>query len=70
MEFDKERIYTCARIGEIRRGKGWSKQKLADLADMERSSISEIEGGKTDFRFSTLCRIAEALGVKVSDLVR
>lgn len=62
--------FTSGEIRRVRKEKGWTIEELAFRANMERPNLSDIEAGKTDFRFTTLCRIAEALEVKIGDLVR
>jgi transcriptional regulator with XRE-family HTH domain len=66
----EELVRTVGQITKIRKQRGWSIQELAYRAEMERSSLSDIEAGKTDIRFTTLCRIAAALAISVKDLVR
>lgn len=46
-----------------------SQEKLAELANLNMRSISTIECGTTDIKFTTLNKIAKALGVEVKTLV-
>lgn len=46
-----------------------SQEKLAELANLNMRSISTIECGTTDVKFTTLNKIADALGVDVKTLV-
>lgn len=56
-------------IRTIRIKKGHTMRTLAGLADMDKTHILKIEHGETDPKFTTLCRIAGALGVSVHDLI-
>lgn len=46
-----------------------SQEKLAELANMNMRSISTIECGTTDIKFTTLNKIATALNMEVKNLV-
>lgn len=70
MKYDEEYAYTLGRIKELREAKGWTVQELAFRAEMERSNLKRIESGRTNMTYRTLFRLAEALQVKISDLVR
>lgn len=56
-------------LKRIRKEKGLSQQKLANLLGMERSSISLYENGKRDPNFTFLIQIATALDVDINELV-
>ncbi len=59
------------RIKSIRIRKGMSMQDIEDKSGIAKATISRIEtGGTTKVRPSTLCKIADAFGVTVSDLTR
>ncbi len=71
MDYQKEWDYVRRRIKELRIAKGLSIQALADIANIDRPNLSYIESGKAKgMFFETLCKIAEALDVKPSELVR
>ena len=57
------------RIREIRESKGISQQDLAAACNFEKSNMSRIEAGRTNFTISTLFKISQALGVRLTDLV-
>ena len=59
---------TAANVKRLRKKKGWSARRLADEADL--SSVRMIEAGLRPGSMETLEKIATALGVTVSDLVR
>ena len=46
-----------------------SQEELAELANINMRSISTIECGITDIKFSTLTKIAEALQIETSSLI-
>lgn len=48
--------------------KGWSVNRMADFSGVGRGRMSEILAGKSSPTVRTLGRIAEALGVEVTDL--
>lgn len=56
-------------IAKLRLKKGLSQDALAFEADMGARTISRIEVGERDIRFSTLLKIAKVLGVKLKDIV-
>ena len=46
-----------------------SQEKLAELADLSRNYIGEVERGETNVSIEALVRIARALHVRIRDLV-
>ena len=57
-------------IRELREQRGLTQEVLSGLAAVSRSHLAEIETGHTNANVETLWRISEALGVKMSDLIR
>lgn len=53
------------RIAELRKEKGLSQAKLAQLTGIHSSYIGQIELGKYDVGIETLSKIGEALGMGV-----
>lgn len=53
----------------IRREKGWSQEELADRADVHRTYISGVERCVRNPTITIVGRIADALGVKVGELL-
>jgi transcriptional regulator with XRE-family HTH domain len=51
-----------------REAKGFSQDKLAEQADLDRTYISGIERGLRNPSLRIICRLAKALGVSVSEL--
>ncbi len=57
------------RLREVRERHGWSQRRLSEEAGVSRDSISNYETGQRDAWPSTAGRLAEALGVEISDLM-
>lgn len=57
------------RIKEIREKKKISQQDIAGLCNIEKSNFSRLEAGNTNPTIYTLNKIAEHLGVTLSELV-
>jgi transcriptional regulator with XRE-family HTH domain len=58
------------KLKALRRLRALSQQELADTAGVGRNTISRIERGETGAHGRTLRRLAEVLGVDVSELVK
>lgn len=59
------------KIRKFRQGKGISQDRLSKLADLSLNTIVNIEsGGNLNPTIETLTKIANALGVKVDDLIK
>lgn len=56
------------RIKELRKQNGFSQEKLANLAEIDRTYLPTIEKGERNFSIEVLERLAKALNVKVKDL--
>ncbi|KFI96871.1 MULTISPECIES: helix-turn-helix domain-containing protein [Bifidobacterium] len=56
------------RVQNLRRERGYSQEKLAELVGMDRVSIGYIEQARRMPKISTLYYIADALDIKVEDL--
>lgn len=55
------------RLQELREAKGYSQEKLAYIADMDRVSIGYIEQGRRTPKIGTLYKLAKCLDVSVAD---
>ena len=53
-----------------RRNLQWSQEKLAEKSDLHHNYIGDIERGEENVSVDALMRIATAMKVSVSDLVR
>ncbi len=57
-------------ISDMRREKGMSQEVLSGLADIGRTHLSAIERGERKPTLETLYRIACAMDIKMSDIVK
>ena len=57
-------------IRQLRLERGMSQEVLSGLAAISRSHLAEIEGGKDNANVETLWRVAGALEIRLSDLIR
>lgn len=58
------------RLTEFRMKRKLSQRALAEKASMSQTYLCNVETGKADPSLSTLKRLAEALNVTVSELVK
>lgn len=58
------------RLKQLREERGLSQEGLADRAELDRTYISLLERGKRNPGLMNLLRLASALGIDVSELVR
>lgn len=56
------------KIREVREAKGMSQKEVALTLIMNPSQYSKIENGKVDPQFSSIEKIAKALGVDIADI--
>ena len=57
------------RTKHLRAQRGWSQERLADEAGVDRSYMSGIERGVRNASILTLARIAKALGVSPASIL-
>lgn len=57
-------------ISRLRTEKGMSQESLSAFAGIARSHLTMLENGRKTARLDTVFNIAEALGVKPSELIR
>lgn len=58
-----------AAVRAVRVSHGWSQERLAGAAGLDRTYISGIERGRRNPSLSSQERIADALGVKIRELM-
>lgn len=58
------------KITEERIKQNLSISELARISGVSKTTISEIENGKHDTTVTTVCMIADALNVKLDDIVK
>ncbi|MGH2846147.1 MAG: helix-turn-helix domain-containing protein [Thermoleophilaceae bacterium] len=56
-------------VRELRLQRGMSQEGLADRSDLHRTYVGGIERGERNVSFGNLLRLADALDVRLSDLV-
>ena len=61
---------TARVIRRLRHQQGMTQEILSGLAGISRSHLAEIESGRNKANVETLWRIAEALGMRLSALIR
>lgn len=55
------------RIKELRKAQGISQEKLAEIADLDRTYVSGVERGKRNASIGSLEKIIHALGCSLQD---
>ncbi|MGB3267070.1 MAG: helix-turn-helix transcriptional regulator [Microcoleus sp.] len=56
-------------VRKLRKAKGLSQEKLAELAELHRNYIGGIERGERNIALLNILRLAKALGVSLSELL-
>jgi transcriptional regulator with XRE-family HTH domain len=63
-EKDKRRLRkVAANLTKIRESKGLSIRQLATRCDVDHAKISKIENNKANLMVTTLCELADGLGI-------
>jgi transcriptional regulator with XRE-family HTH domain len=55
------------KLRSLRTSKGFSQEKLAELADLDRTYISGVERGVRNISLVNICRLAAALKIKIPE---
>ena len=58
------------RVRSLRNLKGWSQERLALEADLDRSYIGGVERGERNISLLNIVKIADAMEIPVSELVK
>ena len=58
------------RVRALRQARGWSQERLAEAADMDRSYLAGIEVGARNPSLQALVKLAGAFRVELADLFR
>ena len=69
---DEERTLYASlgrRAARLRRERGWTQEKLAEVVGVEPVTISRWERGHRGMSVATLARLADALGIQLADLL-
>ena len=56
------------RIKELRKAKGYSQESFARKSGIDRTYIASVEAGKRNISIDNIKKIADGLGVSLSDL--
>jgi transcriptional regulator with XRE-family HTH domain len=67
-KLDKAVVLQGERVRRMRQECGFSQEKLAFEAGLDRSYVGGIERGERNITFASLCLIARALGTDVGSL--
>jgi len=57
-----------SKVRQLRTGRGWTQEVLAERATLDRSYIAGIEAGLRNPSLKSLVKVAKALGVSLSGL--
>ncbi len=57
-------------ISKLRVQKGLTQERLSGLAGIARSHLVALENGEKTVKLDTMWRIADALGIKPSELIK
>ena len=57
-------------VRRLRVEHGWSQDVFADRSGLHRAHIGEIERGETNVTLQTLKTLADALNVRITDLLK
>jgi transcriptional regulator with XRE-family HTH domain len=66
----KARQVLAANMRRIRAEQGISQERLAELAELHRTYISTVERSQRNIGIDGIERIAKALKIRISDLLR
>jgi transcriptional regulator with XRE-family HTH domain len=66
---DDDKAHVGSRILAHRKAANLTQQDLAGMIGRSRPQVANIEAGRSDLPVSLLAKVAEALGVKMSELV-
>lgn len=63
---EKERLRIGQRVAQARKESGITLKQLSDATGINKSTINQIELGKQNATIDTLCKIATALGKRIT----
>ena len=68
-DMDSRRIQLGRRIKQRRVEAGYTQRELALMIETSQSYLWKLEAGRINASIEALCRIADALGTSVGDLI-
>ena len=66
---DDPQVLFGRRLRELRKQRGWSQERLALEARMDRSYVGAVERGEQNIALKNICKLAGTLKVKSADLL-
>jgi len=57
------------RLRELREDRGLSQEKLAEMADLHRNYVGQLERGRSNISLLTIVKLARSLNVKPVKLI-
>lgn len=70
MESPNPLVMFGKRLAALRKQRGWSQEKLALESGLARSYLGGVERGQRNIAVVNICKLANALGVDPSELMR
>lgn len=67
---NKARLTFARNLRKHRMTQGLSQEELAELADLHRTYVGSVERGERNISIDNIERLALALGVRTSDLLK
>jgi transcriptional regulator with XRE-family HTH domain len=65
---DDKLVSFGSKVREIRKSKGISQERLAELSETDRSYMGRIERGEKNITLTKIYQICDALDIKPNDL--
>lgn len=69
MTTDERMIAFGKRVREVRKSKGVSQERLAEMAGIDRSYMGNIERGEKNITLKKAYEICDALDIEIQELV-
>ena len=66
---NERKIELGKRIRQAREAQGLSQRRFALMVGLGRAYLSDVESGQCNIGFENLCKIADGLGIKLSELI-
>ena len=57
-------------IRRIRKGQGWSQEKLSDRSELDQDYVGRLERGQVNVSIDTLIKIGKALKIPFTELIK